>query len=89
MKLDRNQTNYVFRTVFEDNNGALNIDLSGRIGPITKQIEAKYNLFRIKVGDGTHTYINKVDSKDNISEIFTKVFQRYIFLSLRKLLMGW
>ena len=65
MKLNHNQLTTVCITVFEDNNGP-------RIAPRTKHITTDYHFFSGKVGAGAQIQIKRVDTQDNIAEIFTK-----------------
>ena len=65
MKLNHNQLTTVCITVFEDNNGP-------NISPRTKNIITDYQLFSGKVGAVAHIHINRVDTQDNIADIFTK-----------------
>ena len=89
MKLKHNQTTTINSTVFEDNNGALQLALSPKISPRTKHIAIKYHFFRSKVGPGTGIEIKRVDSHENVADIFTKGLMGDRFVCLRKLLMGW
>ena len=89
MKLKHNQTTTINSTVFEENYGALSLALSPKISPRTKHIAVKYHFFRSKVGPGTGIDIKRVDSQDNVADIFTKGLLGDKFVYLHKLLMGW
>ena len=65
MNLNHVQTTTVCITVFEDNNGP-------SIAPRTKDITTDYHFFSGKVGAGTHIQIKRVDTQDNIADIFTE-----------------
>jgi hypothetical protein len=43
----------------------------------TKHIDIRYHYIREKVADGTIT-INKIDSNDNLADIFTKALSRVL-----------
>ena len=58
------------------------------VSPRTKHIALKYHHFRGHVKNGD-IQIERVDTKDQIADIFTKPLFSNIFKKLRKLLMGW
>jgi hypothetical protein len=75
-------------TLFEDNNGALNLAAAPRYRPRTKHIAIKYHHFREHIKNGTVT-VSAIDTKDQIADQFTKGLQVSIFKFLRTKLLGW
>ncbi|MEJ2116200.1 MAG: Ty1/Copia family ribonuclease HI, partial [Gammaproteobacteria bacterium] len=75
-------------TVFEDNNGALELATAPKMRPRTKHIAIKYHHFREHVKRGT-IKIQRVDTKEQLADIFTKPLPRDTFQYLRKKLCGW
>ena len=67
-------------TVFEDNNGALEVARTPRIRPRTKHISIKYSHFREKVDNGDVT-IEKIDTKAQHGDLFTKPLPLTSFVS--------
>lgn len=61
-------------TVFEDNNGALQLSKE---------------LFQDKIGEEKGIVIEKVDSIDQLADLFTKVLQIQLFKPLQERLMVW
>lgn len=76
-------------TVFEDNNGCLTLATVPKMTPRTKHIGVKYFWFRSKVGPGSGINIQKVDTKDQLADTFTKGLAADQFATLRTQLMGW
>ena len=76
-------------TVFEDNNSALQLSLSPKLTPRTKHIAVKYHFFKSKIGEDKGITIKRVDSVENVADIFTKGVQGDLYSQLRKKLMGW
>ena len=80
-------------TVFEDNNGALGLATSPKLTPCTKHIAVKYHFFRSyisdKEGDNKGVKIQRIDTKEQIADIFTKGLSVESFAYLRRLLLGW
>ena len=74
--------------VFEDNNSCIRVAESSKFTPRTKHIAIKYHHFQKHVADKTIS-IFPIDTKDQLSGIFTKPLDRVIFRKLRFLLMGW
>ena len=79
----------VISTVFEDNNGCLALATSPKINPRTKHIAVKYHHFRGSVGKGTGVSIEKIETDEQLADIFTKGLVQVKFEYLRKKLMGW
>ncbi|KAH6106179.1 hypothetical protein HBI81_252870 [Parastagonospora nodorum] len=50
-----------------------------------KHIEIRYHVLRVRVQKGEQV-LDRVDSAENISDVFTKVFTKEKFLSLRDML---
>jgi hypothetical protein len=75
-------------TLFEDNNGALELAKSPRYRPRTKHIAIKYHHFREHVTKGKVS-IKPIDTKQQIADIFTKALPAPIYAYLRYRLMGW
>ena len=78
----------IFCTVFEDNNGALELAKTPRMRPRTKHISLKFHHFRQQVKDGK-IKIEAIDTKVQIADIFTKPLPRLQLESLRKIFLGW
>jgi hypothetical protein len=76
--------------IHEDNVGALTLaNLEpGRMTPRSKHYALKYHWFREHV-HAKHVKIVKIDSKNQLGDIFTKGLPRPAFEHLRRLLMGW
>ena len=82
-------------TIWEDNVGALtlaNLELP-QMTPRSKAIGVRYHWFRQYVsqnnGEDGGIVVKKVDTKDQIADIFTKGLARQLFERLRKMLAGW
>jgi hypothetical protein len=76
-------------TVFEDNNGCLQLATIPKMTPRSKHIGVKYFWFRSKVGPSHGINIVKCDTKDQLADIFTKGLPYEQFAILRSKLMGW
>jgi hypothetical protein len=75
-------------TVFEDNSGALELAKAPKMHPRTKHVAIKYHHFRSKV-DSEDVDISRVDTKNQIADIFSKGLPRFDFKQLRMMLLGW
>ena len=75
-------------TLFEDNNGALQLAREPKYRPRTKHITLKYHHFRQYVKQG-FIDIQPIDTKLQIADIFTKPLETNQFVFLRKKLCGW
>ena len=75
-------------TLFEDNNGALELAMKPRYCPRTKHIAIKYHHFREHVTKGIVT-VKPIDTKEQIADQFTKGLQEGTFKYLRYKLLGW
>jgi histone deacetylase 1/2 len=75
-------------TVFEDNQGCVELANAPKMRPRTKHIAIKYHHFRTHVARGDVT-IQWIDTKHQLADIFTKPLAAPLFTSLRKSLLGW
>jgi hypothetical protein len=75
-------------TVFEDNNGALQLATSQRITSRTKYFHVKWHHFWSHVRAGT-IVILKIESAAQEADYLTKGLSREIFEKIRKLVQGW
>jgi len=75
-------------TVFEDNEGALELARTPKMRPRTKHIALKYHHFREHVRRGT-IIPEPINTKDQIADLFTKPLARDQFQILRRRLSGW
>ena len=75
-------------TLFEDNNGALELATAPRYRPRTKHIAVKYHHFREHVQSGKVS-IKPIDTLQQIADQFTKGLQKGTFEYLRYKLIGW
>ena len=75
-------------TLFEDNNGALELAKAPKYRPRTKHIALKYHHFRDHVKRGL-VKIFPIDTKEQLADIFTKPLDQQTFEYLRNLLLGW
>jgi Reverse transcriptase (RNA-dependent DNA polymerase)/GAG-pre-integrase domain len=75
-------------TVFEDNNGALSLASSPKLTPRSRHYATKYHFFRSHVADGS-IELKKIDTKNQLADIFTKGTTAEIFQRLRLKLCGW
>eukprot|EP00957_Ditylum_brightwellii_P099098 7547416-Ditylum_brightwellii.AAC.1 len=74
-------------TVFEDNNGCIELAKCPRMSPRTKHIAIKYHHFRSKVEYGS-IRIERADTHDQQADLLTKHLNRDQFLKLSKLISG-
>ena len=90
--LDHCETTFM-TTVWEDNVGALTLAQldPGRNTPRSKFYDVKVHWFRSHLSNDEDDgiVVRKIDTKDQIADIFTKPLAREPFERLRKLLMGW
>ena len=71
--------------IFEDNSGAINIANYGNFTKNSKHIEIHYHYVHESVKENEIILI-KIDSNDNITDIFTKALYKDKFEKFRKLL---
>ena len=80
---------HLHSTIWEDNVGALtlaHLELP-RMTPRSKHIATKYHWFRQFVG--SKFFVQKIDTLDQIGDLFTKGLGPGQFEKLRKLMIGW
>ena len=75
-------------TLFEDNNGALELATTPRYRPRTKHIAVKYHHFRERVKNGT-VNMESINTNEQLADQFTKGLQVGTFRYLRSKLLGW
>ena len=75
-------------TVFEDNTGAEELARTAKYRPRTKHIAVKYHHFREHVRNGT-LQIARIDTKNQLADIFTKGLPKPQFETLRHQIQGW
>ena len=78
--------------IHEDNVGALTLaNLEPRrMTPRSKHYAIKYHWFREKVHDKSNRItIVKIDTKNQLGDMFTKGLTKVPFVHLREILMGW
>ena len=74
--------------VYEDNNGCIKIASDPlKFSARTKHIGVKYHFFRSHIGP--NIVLHKIDTHDQIADIFTKGLPADQFRKLASLLMGW
>jgi hypothetical protein len=74
--------------VYEDNNACLKFAVAPKMSSRTKHIATKYHFFRTKVKE-LAIIIQRIDTKEQTADIFTKGLTEDTFQYLRKKLMGW
>ena len=91
LQLDFTKPTLVHSTIFEDNNGAIQLATSPKISPRTKHIGIKYHFFKSHIGlkEGKGIGIKKIGTTENIADLFTKGLPPDKFKTLREGLMGW
>jgi hypothetical protein len=78
--------------IHEDNVGALTLARAepGRMTPRSKHYAIKYHWFREYISKPENCVsVVKVDSRNQLGDIFTKGLSSTTFAYLRRLLMGW
>ena len=75
-------------TVFEDNNGALEMAKAPKMRPRTKHVAIKYHHFRTHVVRGDMK-LEKIDATEQEADFLTKPLVQQLFSYLRKKVMGW
>jgi hypothetical protein len=83
-----NQQPVIHCTLFEDNNGAIEMASTPKIRPRTKHINIKYHHFREAVHQGI-IHIKRIDTTQQQADIFTKPLPEQLFTYLRQRIMGW
>ena len=76
LQLDFAKPTIMHSTVFEDNNGALQLTTSPKITPRTKHIAVKYHFFKDKISikNGKGIGIKKVDLAQQVADILPRAF---------------
>ena len=75
-------------TLFEDNNGALELAMKPRYRPRTKHIAIKYHHISEHVTRGLVS-VKPIDTTEQLADQFTKGLQQSTFEYLRSKLLGW
>ena len=75
-------------TLFEDNKGADELAKVPKNRPRTKHIAVKYHHFRTAVQQG-YLLVKRVDTLEQLADIFTKPLARQPLEYLRMQIMGW
>ena len=76
-------------TVFEDNNGAIALAHKPAATSRTKHIHTKHWFFKEHIGEENSIKLVRVDTEDQLADIFTKGVEEKLFVPLRNRLMGW
>ena len=76
-------------TVFEDNNGTIALAHKSGTTSRTKHIHTKHWFFKEHIGEGSGIKLVKVDTEDQLADIFTKGVEEKLFVPLRNRLMRW
>jgi hypothetical protein len=90
--LTKDFTSKIHVHIHEDNVGALTLGKlePRRMTPRSKHYAIKYHWFREKVEDKANKIeLVKIDTKNQLGDIFTKGLTKDSFEYLRRLLMGW
>ena len=74
-------------TIYEENNVYIVVAKIPRMTPTSKHISVKYHWFRQHIGK--EFVIQKIESENQKSDIFTKGLQGQIFVRIRKFICGW
>jgi hypothetical protein len=75
-------------TVFEDNQGALELAIAPKMRPRTRHIAVKYHHFREHVERGLIKIVY-VDTKGQLADMFTKALPFTLLQPLRESVLGW
>ena len=75
-------------TVFEDNDACLKFARMPKLTPRTKHIGIPYHWFRTQV-ERLDIQIERIDTKEQLADQFTKGLSVEAFRQAHKLLMGW
>jgi hypothetical protein len=70
-------------TMLEDNNSCIKITQNNEFHQRTKHIDLKYHFIREAI-EKKIVHIKRLDSKENIADIFTKPLARIQFENLRR-----
>ena len=75
-------------TIFQDNQGCIDLVKCPKMRPQTKHIALKYHHFRQHVLEGIVT-VERIDTKNQQAGIFTKGLDKSQFCFFRQKIMGW
>ena len=75
--------------VFEDNTGAIALAHKEGVSSRTKHIHTKHWFFKEHIGEDKGITIHKIDTKEQLADVFTKGVEDKLFKPLRDKLMGW
>ena len=75
--------------VFEENNGAIALAHKSGTTSRTKHIHTKHWFFKEHIGEGSGIKLVKIDTEQQLADIFTKGVEEKLFVPLRNKLMGW
>ena len=75
--------------VFEDNAAALILAKKPGVSSRTKYIHVKHWFFKEHIGEGSGIVLLKINTEDQLADIFTKGVNVNLFVPLRDQLMGW
>ena len=76
-------------TVFEDSSGAIALAHKSGTTSRTKHIHTKHWFFKEHIGEGSGIKLVKIDTEQQLADIFTKGVEEKLFVPLRNRLMGW
>ena len=82
-------TSKIRAKVHEDNNGAISFAYKTGATSRTKHIHTKHWFFKEHIGEGSGIADEKINSEDNLGDLFTKGVKAELFVPLRNKLMGW
>jgi hypothetical protein len=87
--VDMGEKNQLLSTVFEDNTGCLSLAKAKHMNPRTKHIATQYHWWHQHATKENGIEIVYVKSEDQKADIMTKGLRKEVFLTVRKLLIGW
>ena len=86
----KDPTSTIKTTVYEDNAGALTLAQMepGRVTPRSKHYAVKFHWFRSKLKPN-NIMVEKIETTNQLADMFTKPLKSIRFKYLRKELLGW
>jgi hypothetical protein len=87
--IDMGPKNQLLSTVFEDNTGCLSLAKAKRMNPRTRHIATQYHWWHDQATPSNGIEIVYVKSEEQKADIMTKGLRKEVFLTVRKLLIGW